>query len=174
MKLGYNEQLKTSHFCSLQQGFVITGLICVLNWPISLKNPFVITGCLLTTELVINEFHCNLVPSPGHFLKPNSTLQQFLTIFLFLGLKLAHPLMPFITEELFQRIGAKQKSSTVSSIMLQKYPTNDEVSWPKIYCFFSPQSCLRKRKNHMTRNGYRKFLLWSWYNTRCCVRPQII
>jgi hypothetical protein len=52
VKLGYNEQLGTVHFCSLLPGFVITGFICVLKVPISPKNMFVITGCSLTTESV--------------------------------------------------------------------------------------------------------------------------
>jgi hypothetical protein len=38
VELGYNEQLGTGHFCSLQRGFVITGLICVLKLPISQKK----------------------------------------------------------------------------------------------------------------------------------------
>jgi valyl-tRNA synthetase len=42
------------------------------------------------------------------------------------GLKLAHPVMPFITEELFQRIRAKH-NSPVQTIMLQKYPDPEEV-----------------------------------------------
>ncbi len=53
----YNEQLRTGHFCSLQTGFVITGLICVVKWTTRPKNMFVITECSLTNELVISEFH---------------------------------------------------------------------------------------------------------------------
>ncbi len=59
VKLGYNEQLGASHFCSLQPGFVLTGAICVLKCPIWLKNLLVITECSLTTEFVITEFHCS-------------------------------------------------------------------------------------------------------------------
>ncbi len=36
VKLGYNEQLGTGHFCSLKPEFVITGLFCALKWPIYL------------------------------------------------------------------------------------------------------------------------------------------
>ncbi len=38
--------------------FVITGLICVLKWPIWLENMVVITECSLTAEFVITEFDC--------------------------------------------------------------------------------------------------------------------
>jgi hypothetical protein len=31
VKLGYNKQLGTDHFCSFLPGFVITGLICALK-----------------------------------------------------------------------------------------------------------------------------------------------
>jgi hypothetical protein len=44
-KLGYNEQLRTCHFCSLYRGFDITGLICVLKWPIWRKYLFFIIEC---------------------------------------------------------------------------------------------------------------------------------
>ncbi len=48
------------NWVSSQPGLVITGLICALKWPISLKNSFVLTRCLLTTEFVITEFKCIL------------------------------------------------------------------------------------------------------------------
>ncbi len=54
VKLVYNEQLGTGHFCSLWPGFVIIGLICVLKWPIWLQK----TTCSLITEFVITDFHC--------------------------------------------------------------------------------------------------------------------
>ncbi len=55
VKLGFNEHLGTGHLCSVF--FVITGFICVIIWPIWLKNSYVITICLLRTEFVITEFH---------------------------------------------------------------------------------------------------------------------
>ena len=47
VKLGYNEQLRTDQICSLQPGFVITGLIDVLNGVLEQNILFVITECLL-------------------------------------------------------------------------------------------------------------------------------
>ncbi len=58
VKPGYNEQLGTGHFRSLYPGYVIIGLICVVNCQICPKNLFVITECSLTTEFVKTEFQC--------------------------------------------------------------------------------------------------------------------
>jgi valyl-tRNA synthetase len=62
---------------------------------------------------------------PGHqdHLVPMLVLHAALST----GLKLAHPLMPFITEELFQRLAAKT-STKLSSIMIQSYPQPDQVN----------------------------------------------
>jgi hypothetical protein len=61
VKLGYNEQLGTGQFC------VITGLMCLVKWPILLRNLFVVTECLLTTEF--------------HYIWPHSLAEIFLRVF---------------------------------------------------------------------------------------------
>ena len=53
---------------------------------------------------------------------------QTLYICLTTGLRLLHPLMPFVTEELYQRINAAF-DVTCSSISIEAYPTPNEVSW---------------------------------------------
>ena len=46
------------------------------------------------------------------------------------GLKLLHPLMPFLTEELYQRIQHEfLRTDTISSIMVESYPEYDD--WKK-------------------------------------------
>ncbi len=53
---------------------------------------------------------------------------QVLHLSILTGLKLAHPLMPFITEELFQRIHARTgRGDEAGSIMISKYPEHEEV-----------------------------------------------
>ncbi len=53
---------------------------------------------------------------------------QVLHLSILTGLKLAHPLMPFITEELFQRIHARTgRRDEAGSIMISKYPEHEEV-----------------------------------------------
>jgi len=60
VKLGYNEQLGTGWNCSLQPGFVITGLIYVVKWPIGTEQFVRYNRVFVITEFVITEFHCIL------------------------------------------------------------------------------------------------------------------
>ena len=54
------------------------------------------------------------------------------------GLRLLHPIMPFVTEELWQRLPQSPDSSAKPSIMVAEYPSHCQVmfrnSW--IHCFF--------------------------------------
>ncbi len=77
VKLGYKEQLGTGWNCSLNLGFVLTGLICEVNWSfgtekcVGYNRVFVLTGIVITkfviTEFVMTKFfknrvcHCLLV-----------------------------------------------------------------------------------------------------------------
>ena len=65
-------------------------------------------------------------PHHPHF----ETTLQTLFCTLITGLKLMHPLMPFITEELYQRLGCVS-GVTTTSIMVQDFPTASEVSIKK-------------------------------------------
>ncbi|KAI8884165.1 hypothetical protein K501DRAFT_284983 [Backusella circina FSU 941] len=53
-----------------------------------------------------------------------STAQNTLYTCLEAGLKLMHPFMPFVTEELFQRLG-RRPGQDIDSIVLAKYPVED-------------------------------------------------
>ena len=66
---------------------------------------------------------------PQH-LEFEDTLQT-LYVCLTTGLRLLHPLMPFVTEELYQRINAAF-DVTCSSISIEAYPTPCEVSIPLV------------------------------------------
>lgn len=55
--------------------------------------------------------------------------QETLYTCLDMGLKLLHPFMPFLTEELYQRL-PRRPSDTVPSIMVASYPTSAlTASW---------------------------------------------
>ena len=43
------------------------------------------------------------------------------------GLKLLHPIMPFITEELYHRLPPLDGEERKTSIMLEEFPTQTEV-----------------------------------------------
>lgn len=43
------------------------------------------------------------------------------------GLKLLHPIMPYVTEELYQRINRVSSDSPMASIMIQPFPESSEV-----------------------------------------------
>lgn len=56
-----------------------------------------------------------------------ASLQTFHLVFL-TGLKLLHPVMPFLTEELYQRIPKlRQDEGRKDSIMIEDYPKAEEV-----------------------------------------------
>ena len=62
-------------------------------------------------------------PSEPAFVETLATLHLAITT----GLKLLHPLMPFLTEELYQRLQHDfQQGQTVSSILNETYPEYDE------------------------------------------------
>lgn len=54
--------------------------------------------------------------------------KQTLLICLDTGLRMLHPLMPFITEELFQRLMARFSSDEIPSICVASYPTADTLA----------------------------------------------
>lgn len=56
----------------------------------------------------------------------HDSVQQTLYTVLDGGLKLLHPFMPFLTEELWQRLPRRQADETLS-IMLSRYPTFDKT-----------------------------------------------
>lgn len=60
----------------------------------------------------------------------DSTEENTKTVLLYVinqVLKLLHPIMPYITEELYQRINTISSSDPTTSIMIQDYPTSLEV-----------------------------------------------
>jgi valyl-tRNA synthetase len=60
---------------------------------------------------------------PSADLKVRTSAQQTLHTCLDYGLRLLHPFMPFVTEELWQRL--PRRSTDLSSIMISRYPTFD-------------------------------------------------
>ena len=52
------------------------------------------------------------------------------------GLRLLHPFMPFITEELWQRLPAPQHETRKKSIMLCEYPSAVEVRYHTLVFLF--------------------------------------
>lgn len=62
-------------------------------------------------------------PDSEHFATTLATLQ----LVLMTGLKLMHPLMPFLTEELYHRIPPLVGEHRKDSIMVEKYPLGSEV-----------------------------------------------
>ena len=62
-------------------------------------------------------------PDSEHFATTLATLQ----LVLMTGLKLMHPLMPFLTEELYHRIPPLVGEGRKDSIMVEKYPLGSEV-----------------------------------------------
>ena len=56
----------------------------------------------------------------------HESVQQTLYTVLDGGLKLLHPFMPFLTEEIWQRLPRRQADKT-PSIMLSRYPTFDKT-----------------------------------------------
>ena len=69
--------------------------------------------------------------------------QQTLYTCLDYGLRLLHPFMPFVTEELWQRLPRRPNDPT-PSIMVSSYPVNVCQSlcpffqWGLIFCFVGP------------------------------------
>ncbi len=55
---GYDEQFGTGWICSLQPGFVITGLIYVENWSFGTEKYVLYNWVFVITEFVIIEFYC--------------------------------------------------------------------------------------------------------------------
>ena len=63
------------------------------------------------------------------FASERSSAQHALWVCLETGLRLLHPFMPFVTEELWQRLPAVKGSTRKESIMLSEYPSSIEVSF---------------------------------------------
>ena len=62
-------------------------------------------------------------PDSEHF----ATTLAILQLVLMTGLKLMHPLMPFLTEELYHRVPPLADEGRKDSIMVEKYPLSSEV-----------------------------------------------
>lgn len=62
------------------------------------------------------------------FASERSSAQDVLWVCLETGLRLLHPFMPFVTEELWQRLPQPRGCATKESIMLCEYPSAVEVS----------------------------------------------
>lgn len=59
---------------------------------------------------------------PSVSAKTRASAQQTLYLCLDYGLRLLHPFMPFVTEELWQRL-ARRPNDPTPSIMISRYPT---------------------------------------------------
>ena len=79
--------------------------------------------------------------------------QETLWICLDNGLRLLHPIMPFVTEELWQRLPRSPDSSAKPSIMVAEYPSHCQVmfrnSW--IHCFYFTTA--KSQYFYLYRNG---------------------
>ena len=62
------------------------------------------------------------------FASERAHAQHALWVSLETGLRLLHPLMPFVTEELWQRLPSTKKTERKASIMICDYPSAIEVS----------------------------------------------
>ena len=69
------------------------------------------------------------VPDADRFAASLAVLQVCLVT----GLKLLHPVMPFITEELYHRIPLLQRETRADSIMVARYPEPSKVG--EVYVF---------------------------------------
>lgn len=72
------------------------------------------------------------------FASERSAAQHVLWVCLETGLRLLHPFMPFVTEELWQRLPQPKGCATKESIMLCEYPSAVEVSssfsnWKRLF-----------------------------------------
>ena len=66
--------------------------------------------------------------SDPKFESERSFAQDTLWLCLDNGLRLLHPFMPYVTEELWQRLPSSKDRTTIESIMICKYPSIVEVS----------------------------------------------
>ncbi len=57
------------------------------------------------------------------------------------GMKLLHPIMPFLTEELYHRLPLLEGESRKESIMHEPYPSSTEVRQVRITAFKQPRYC---------------------------------
>ncbi|VDM20927.1 unnamed protein product, partial [Hydatigera taeniaeformis] len=65
--------------------------------------------------------------------KRAETVRHIVYTCLDVGLRLLHPFMPYVTEELFQRLPRRNPATDPPSICVTPYPTSDEVSrWKAI------------------------------------------
>jgi valyl-tRNA synthetase len=62
------------------------------------------------------------------FAAERSSAQDTLWVCLDNGLRLLHPLMPFVTEELWQRLPPARGHTRKESIMISEYPKVEDVS----------------------------------------------
>ncbi|KAL5972219.1 Valine--tRNA ligase [Taenia solium] len=68
----------------------------------------------------------------GVDLKRAETVRHIVYTCLDVGLRLLHPFMPFVTEELFQRLPRRNPATDPPSICITPYPTAEEVSRWKV------------------------------------------
>ncbi len=78
--------------------------------------------CLCDNYLEMVKTELSDPANPG-YAESLATLKLCLTT----GLKLLHPVMPFVTEELFQRINFSFHGESTKSIMISDFPSSTEV-----------------------------------------------
>ena len=99
-------------------------------WLYELCDVYIVScGLVLEAEKVVELLNCDAQEAMKPMTDPSASAttrvsaQQTLYTCLDHGLRLLHPFMPFVTEELWQRL-PRRPNDPIPSIMLSKYPTH--------------------------------------------------